>query len=251
MDQLGWIAVAAGAAGLLLVGAARVAAAVRIRRHRTLIADALERMSALAREPAARPRLRSLCRDVAEVLARQDRIALALRAGEARAAGDPADLSVLITADAVTTTAEPMREHRPDDSAWEETDVAPLASTHPQLREISEQFGHSTTRLIALGRTVLGEGERLGLAETSTGKALAAALDQAQQAVRAAEGLADPLSALAALSVVEIPVPEAGFPGQAVADELRVQANALARLGIRHRTALSRHRDARIEKERR
>ncbi|MGW4393884.1 hypothetical protein ACWEHA_01245 [Amycolatopsis nivea] len=251
MHELGWIATAAGAAGLLLVGVARIAAAVRIRRHRVLIADALARMSALAREPAARPRLRSLCGDVAEVLARQDRAALALRAGGTRAAEEPADLSVLITADAVTTTAEPMHAHRPDDSAWEETDVAPLASAHPQLREISEQLGHSSARLIALGRTVLGEGQRIGLAEGSDGETLAAALDRAQEAVRAAEEIADPLSALAALSAVEIPVPETGFPGQAVADELRVQANALARLGIRHRAALSGHREARIEKERR
>ncbi|MGV9364465.1 hypothetical protein [Amycolatopsis sp. NPDC003731] len=247
-EELTWIAAATVVAALVLLSAARLAAASRIRRDRALIADALDRMSALVPEPAARPRLRGLGRDVVEVLVSQEDTAQSLRSEAPLADGS----AVLIMADAVTATVEPMCVDRPDDSVWEAAGVAPSVTEHPELREITEQLAHSSSRLIAMGRRVLGEGERLGLPERDAEDSLTAALDRAQQAVRDAELLAaggQLLAALAALTELAIPVPESGFPGQAVADELRTQVNALARLGIRHRTALSQFRDAGIQQE--
>jgi hypothetical protein len=251
-EELKWVAMVTAAAAVPLVGAARVAAAIRFRRHRNLIADALVRMLALVLAPDTRPRLRGLGHDVVEVLARQDNAALALRAEEIPAADSAEDLALLIAADAATTTVEPMHADQPDDSVWEEVVVAPSVGEHPQLHKITEQMGRSGTRLVALGRMVLREGERFGLPEEDARNSLAAALERARLAVHDAERLAEggpPLAALAALTAVDIPVPESGFPGQAVADELRTQVNALARLGIRHRTALSEHREAEIQEE--
>ncbi|MET8996655.1 hypothetical protein [Amycolatopsis sp. NPDC004169] len=253
-EELEWIAAATVTAALVVLGGARVAAGIRFRRDRTLIADALERMCASVSEPAVRPRLRSMGRDVVEVLVSQDDTAQSLRAKAPFVEDSSTGSALLITADAVTTTVEPMRRERPDDSVWEESDVAPSVSEHPQLREITEQMGRSTSRLIAMGRRVLDEGERFGLPEGEAKGALAAALERAQEAVREAELMAESgrlLAALTALTELDVPVPESGFPGQAVADELRVQVNALARLGIRHREALAHFRDARIREERR
>ncbi|MCG8915210.1 hypothetical protein L6E12_05325 [Actinokineospora sp. PR83] len=251
-DGFGWIAAATAVAALLLVGAARAAAAIRLRRHRDLIADALERMCDQA--PGTRPRLRGLAHDVVAVLARQDGAAGAVRAGDTPAASGAEDLALLIAADAATTAVESMRADQPDDSTWEEAAVAPRLREHPRLREVTEQMGRSCTRLIAVGRMVLGEGERFGLPEGGAKESLAAALERARLAVRDAERLAeggDPLVVLTALTALDIPVPESGFPGQAVADELRTQVNALARLGLRHRTALSDRGEVDTQEERR
>ncbi|RSN46030.1 hypothetical protein DMC64_14910 [Amycolatopsis sp. WAC 04197] len=253
-EELKWIAMATAVAAVLLVGGARFAAAIRLRRHRDLIGDALERMCALLSEPATRPRLQGLAHDVVEVLARQDTAASALRAKDSPAAESREGLALLVAADALTTTIEPIHAGRPDDSVWEEAAVAPSVGEHPQLKEIIEQMGRSSTRQVAIGRMVLSEGDRFGLPEAGAKELLAAAFDRARLAVRDAERLAEdkgPLVALAALTAITIPVPESGFPGQAVADELRTQVNTLARLGIRHHTALSQYRAAESRKERR
>jgi hypothetical protein len=243
VEEIRWIAIATTVAGLLVMGAARLAAATRLRRHRNLIAEALERMCALVSEQSTKPRLRGLGRKVVELLVRQDSAALALRSADSPAAEGPKDLALLIAADAATTTVEPMCPDQPDDdSVWEEDGVAPSVSEHPRLREIAEQMGRSSIRLITMGRLVLNAGEQFGLPEEDAKQRLMAVLERVRLAVRDAERLAEegsPLAALTALTSLDIPVPESGFPGQAVADELRTQVNALARLGIRHHTALS------------
>ncbi|GLW91194.1 hypothetical protein [Actinokineospora globicatena] len=240
-EQIAWIAGATAVVALLLVGGARIAATVKLRRHQSLIAQALEHMCALASAPDTKPRLRGLGRDVVEVLLRQE--------SAARSPGksdDPADnqrdLALLIAADAATTTIGPTRARQPDDSVWEELTAPPSVRAHPELQEIVTRMSHSGGRLVAMGQLVVDVGARIGLPEPDAGKALDAALERARaiiaEAARLAEG-GDPLAALAALTAVDIPVPESGFPGQAVADDLRTQVNALARLGIRHRAAIS------------
>ncbi|WET76201.1 hypothetical protein P3102_18865 [Amycolatopsis sp. QT-25] len=253
-EELKWIAMATAVAALLIVAATRFAAAIRLRRHRNLITDALERMCALLPEPSTKPRLQGLGHDVVEVLARQDIAALALRAKDSPAAESTEGLALLISADAVTTTVEPIHADRPDDSVWEGTAMAPSVGEHPQLKEITEQMGRSSIRQVAIGRMVLSEGDRFGFPGAEAKESLSAALDRARLAVHDAERLAEdegPLAALAALTAITIPVPESGFPGQAVADELRTQVNTLARLGIRHHTALSHYRQAESREERR
>ncbi|GAA3039887.1 hypothetical protein [Actinokineospora globicatena] len=250
-EQIAWIAGATAVVALLLVGGARIAAVVRLRRHRALIAQALDRMCALAAEPDTKPRLRGLGRDVVAVLLRQEEAALSPCELD-DPTGNAQDLALLIAADAATTTVGPVHAQPPDDTVWEETAMPPSVRAHPDLHEVVARMSHSGNRLVAMGQMVVDVGAGIGLPEPDARESLGAALQRARVAVGEAARLAedgDPLAALAALTSVDIPVPEAGFPGQAVADDLRTQVNTLARLGIRHRAALSERTATEVHEE--
>ena len=250
IPHLLWALAVALAAALLVTAGAWPVAVRRRRAHAALVREAVARMC--AQRPDRPARLGRLAREVVDVLLRQDAGAELLdRTPDADVDGlvaAPGDAALLVSAEAGTAPhALGRREKAVDDGPWQVAGRVPRVADHPEAAELCERVRRTARRRIARARVVLAQADRVGEDEDrECRERLRGAFERAEEQVSVADGLAgagDVLGALRALTRVELPVPEDGVPGQADAPDLRAQTNALARLALRHRTALAAHRE--------
>ncbi len=251
-----WALSAALVLALLGTACAWVASMRRRIAHAELLRDAVAGMC--AHRPAEPGRVVRLGRAVAGVLTRQEEGAALLDSGQRpdeaeQLVGAEHDTALLVSADAATAAHPLARNQEPVDSGpWETTGRAPRLADHPALPRLCAAMRRTTANRISRARLVLTQATQLGIGDldddrvTSAGVArVREELDRAAEVLPRVDGLLEAGDALAALRVlagIDLPVPEDGVPGQADAADLREQTNALARLALGHREALTAHR---------
>ncbi|MGX7826064.1 hypothetical protein ACTG9Q_13315 [Actinokineospora sp. 24-640] len=211
--------------------------ALRLRgRHRDLVVGATGRMcAAVGRQPG---RLWSLVRDIADVLARQDKSA---EVGLSFSDGSTADTALLASAEAVTASAGELWQ---DDDSEEEFvpwgREMPRVADHPWLAPAVDLLTTTAERCLDRARLVVDQAARFGEPEPRQQSLLVDALDAASAGTDEARALLDAgavLAALARLAAVDLPVPEDGVPGAAGESDLRAGVNTLAKIALAHRAA--------------